>query len=167
MKDAAPPPAGLGPALARCTAALAELATPGEEPRLAPMVEALRRSGLLAACAPAEAGGLGLAHHPEDPEALMEALAAVGRADLSAGRIFEGHVNAVKLVDLHATGEARARWLKEAAAGALFGVWGADGPQPARLRDGRLGAPSASPPASAWWTAPSSRRGTRTTRCAS
>ncbi len=75
----------------------------------------------------------GLAHHPARPTALLEALAAVGAASLSAGRLFEGHVNALKLVVLHAEGEARRRWLGAARRGALFGVWGAEGPDPVRL----------------------------------
>ena len=58
------------------------------------LVAALRDSGLLAACDT-------LAHHPADPRVLMRALVTVGRASLSAGRLFEGHVNAVKLLRLH------------------------------------------------------------------
>lgn len=94
------------------------------------LVAALRESGLLSACRD-------LAHWPDDPLELLEALAAVGGASLSAGRLFEGHVNAVKLVHLHAGPEA-ARLMDAVAGGALFGIWGADGPHPAQLRDGRL-----------------------------
>jgi alkylation response protein AidB-like acyl-CoA dehydrogenase len=118
---------------------IAALSPPGpEEPPMPPLVFALRESGLLAACAPPEAGGAGLAHNPPSPERLLEALAAIGAANLSAGRLFEGHVNAVKLVTLHARGPARRRWLARIGDGALLGVWGADGPDPVRLENGRL-----------------------------
>ena len=104
---------------------------------MAPMADALRSSGLLAACAPIEDGGSGLAHHPADPTQAVDALAAVGGADLSAGRLFEGHVNAVKLIVLYG-GAQRERWLADVAAGCLFGVWGAEGREAVRLADGHL-----------------------------
>jgi alkylation response protein AidB-like acyl-CoA dehydrogenase len=57
------------------------------------------------------------------PMALMEALRLVGRANLSLGRIFEGHVNGAMLVRMYGTPEQRARLDQDLAAGALFGVW--------------------------------------------
>ncbi|QEU08550.1 acyl-CoA dehydrogenase family protein [Paracoccus yeei] len=89
------------------------------------LVAALRDSGLLAACDT-------LAHHPADPRVLMRALVTVGRASLSAGRLFEGHVNAVKLLRLHGGPT------EGIAQGDLLGVWGADGPDPAHIRNGVL-----------------------------
>jgi alkylation response protein AidB-like acyl-CoA dehydrogenase len=57
------------------------------------------------------------------PRQLMEALRLVGRANLSLGRVFEGHVNGARLVGWY--GDARQRrWLDEAlGAGRTFGVW--------------------------------------------
>ncbi len=122
----------------RAAAEIRCLAPPGpEEPAMAPIVEVLRTSGLLSGCAPRDAGGRGLAHHPKDPEEALETLAAVGGADLSAGRLFEGHVNAVKLVVLYG-GESRERWLADVSAGHLFGVWGAEGREPVRIEAGVL-----------------------------
>ncbi|EKE43077.1 Acyl-CoA dehydrogenase [Oceaniovalibus guishaninsula JLT2003] len=115
---------------------LAALSPPGdEEPPIAPLIDALRQAGLLQACAPLGAGGRGPAHCPRDPEALVEALAAVGGGNLSAGRLFEGHVNAVKLIALYGD---RGGWLAQAGQGRLFGVWGADGPDPVRIEGGVL-----------------------------
>jgi alkylation response protein AidB-like acyl-CoA dehydrogenase len=57
------------------------------------------------------------------PLELMEALRLVGRANLSLGRIFEGHVNGVVLVRRYGTSDQRARLDEDLAAGALFGVW--------------------------------------------
>ncbi|SMO98265.1 acyl-CoA dehydrogenase family protein [Paracoccus laeviglucosivorans] len=94
------------------------------------LVAALREGGLLAACGE-------LAHQPADALDLMAALVAIGSASLSAGRLFEGHVNAVKLVKLYA-GRAAPCLMKNVASGALFGIWGADGAVPARLEAGVL-----------------------------
>lgn len=89
------------------------------------LAAALHDSGLLADC-------MSLAHHPENPLDLLDALVRVGHASLPAGRIFEGHVNAVKLLQLHG-GPTDA-----AARGELHGIWGADGPDPVRIEDGML-----------------------------
>ena len=72
---------------------LAEMSRPGpEEPQMAPLIDLLREDGVLAACAPADAGGADLAHNPPDPLRLAEFLAAVGAANLSAGRTFSPDV---------------------------------------------------------------------------
>ncbi|CAM3277975.1 acyl-CoA dehydrogenase family protein [Paracoccus nototheniae] len=89
------------------------------------LAAALRASGLLTRSAT-------LAHHPRDPLQLLDALRRVGRANLSAGRIFEGHVNAVKLLHLHGGP------LDAVRQGLLHGIWGADGPDPARIDGGVL-----------------------------
>lgn len=57
-------------------------------------------------------------------EQLFATLVSVGRASLSAGRLFEGHVNATKLLDLYGPAHRRA---------GLLGIWGADGPDPVRI----------------------------------
>ncbi len=54
---------------------------------------------------------------------LMEALRLVGRANLSLGRIFEGHVNGAGLVRWYGTSGQTAALADDLAAGALFGVW--------------------------------------------
>ena len=68
--------------------------------------------------------GGALAHHPADPGALLALLRDTGAASLSAGRILEGHVNAIKLLVLHGG---------PVAPDLLSGVWGADGPDPVRI----------------------------------
>jgi alkylation response protein AidB-like acyl-CoA dehydrogenase len=73
---------------------------------------------------------------PGDMRALLALLAAVGRGDLSTGRIFEGHVNAVYLVSQFGSAAQKARL---AAEGGLLGVWNTDAPEdPLRLVEGRL-----------------------------
>ncbi|AWX93959.1 hypothetical protein DPM13_16025 [Paracoccus mutanolyticus] len=92
-----------------------------------------------------------LDHHPGDPRVLMRALVAVGRANLSAGRLFEGHVNAVKLLHLHGgptDGIAK---------GELRGVWAPTGPIPRISGTGSCTGRSCSPAAPMCWTGSSSR----------
>jgi hypothetical protein len=61
-------------------------------------VRFIARSGLGGACLAAANGGLGLASDPRHVLLLLEALRAVGRADLSAGRPMEIHVYAIRLL---------------------------------------------------------------------
>jgi alkylation response protein AidB-like acyl-CoA dehydrogenase len=70
---------------------------------------------------------------------LLQLLAAVGRGDLNVGRIFEGHVNALLLIELYGDDAQRAAYRRAAEDGALFGVWNTDAPgDPLRIEDGRL-----------------------------
>lgn len=72
--------------------------------------------------------------------ALLRLLAAVGRGDLNAGRIFEGHVNALTLIRSHGDATQRDAYERLAGRGAAFGVWNTDAPgEPLSLgADGRL-----------------------------
>lgn len=131
---APPARAELGDRIRLCETLLAEAAAPGPaDPHPAELVGALDRCGLLQACVPKGSGGEGLAHHPDPPEPLLDALVAVGRGDLSAGRLFEGHVNALKLIAIYGTVEQQQALFAEALTGRLFGVWGADAGPPARI----------------------------------
>jgi hypothetical protein len=57
------------------------------------------------------------------PRQLMEALRLVGRANLSLGRIFEGHVNGARLVAWYGSAEQRRTLDADLTAGKVFGVW--------------------------------------------
>jgi alkylation response protein AidB-like acyl-CoA dehydrogenase len=59
----------------------------------------------------------------------QRALFAAGYADLSYGRLFEGHVNALELVGRLGTAEQRERAHADAAGGKLFGVWNTQEPR--------------------------------------
>lgn len=87
-------------------------------------IAALARAGLLAAPLPVAAGGGGLGLSGATVPALRALLTAVGRASLTVGRLFEGHVNAAKLVDRY--GGPNALVAAEAAAGRISGVWNAE-----------------------------------------
>jgi alkylation response protein AidB-like acyl-CoA dehydrogenase len=80
----------------------------------------------------------GLVAHPPladgDSASLFRILAAVGRGDLSAGRIFEGHVNARSLLRHFGT---TSQWDHDAtAADKLLGVWNTDHPTAPLWLDG-------------------------------
>ncbi|WP_206930664.1 acyl-CoA dehydrogenase family protein [Roseococcus thiosulfatophilus] len=69
------------------------------------------------------------------PRVLWQALVTLGHADLSAGRLFEGHVNVLRLLDDHGDAAQRAR----AEGAGLLAIWGADDPaSPVLLEAGRL-----------------------------
>lgn len=70
---------------------------------------------------------------------LLRLLAAVGRGDLSTGRIYEGHVNALILIDRYGTPAQRERFFAAARQGQIFGVWNTDIPEaPLTMEGDRL-----------------------------
>ena len=83
----------------------------------------LRELGLLTACLPLSEGGLALGVEPGTQAALMATLAAVGGADLALGRLYEGHVNGLLLVQQYGTNEQITQICEEVRSGALSGVW--------------------------------------------
>lgn len=56
----------------------------------------------------------------------LPVLTAIGGASLTVGRLFEGHLNAVKLAGRYGDGRADAVLAGEAAAGRISGVWNAE-----------------------------------------
>ncbi len=81
----------------------------------------IRNAGLLSVVLP---GGV-LDFNKKKSQKLLQLLKAVGGADLSMGRIYEGHINALYLIHLFATQEQKERWFNDAGEGNLFGVWNA------------------------------------------
>jgi len=102
---------------------------------LAEDLDLLARIGLFAAALPSGVGGLGLGlgHSGQATLWTVTVLRRLGRANLSVARLFEGHLNALELVDLYAAPTIRRRLMTRAEAGAVFGIWGADAPTPVRL----------------------------------
>lgn len=92
----------------------------------APIVSIIARSGLAGACLAEADGGLGLASDPLLVLLLLEALRAVGRADLSAGRLLEGHVNAIRLLSALGSVAQRQRAARLVDDGGMLGIWAAD-----------------------------------------
>lgn len=73
-----------------------------------------------------------------DTALAVSLLRRIGRASLSVGRLVEGHVNALKLIELYGDTEQKRRAADDAEAGAIFGVWGAEGAEPVGLCQNRL-----------------------------
>ncbi len=88
---------------------------------------------LLAPLRPLARTAAPLATMPEAAPVLARVLRAIGGANLSAGRLFEGHVNALKLVHRYATAEVWRAFAQEAEAGAWSGVWNAEAPPGLRI----------------------------------
>lgn len=97
-------------------------ADPSEEIRL------LEREGWLTACLPENHGGNGWGSEPSGTGPALTALRRLGRANLSLARLFEGHMNAVKLLWLYADADLQKRSFGAVREGSLLGVWGADLP---------------------------------------
>lgn len=99
----------------------------------------LRDTGALVAPFPPELGGMGLGTTPSGAPGLLATLRKIGRASLSLGRVYEGHVNGVRLVLRYGTPEQALRMATDAAAGHVSAIWAAEDPRaPLTLRDGAL-----------------------------
>ncbi len=80
--------------------------------------------GLLTGPLPREYGGLDLnGATAGSTRPLLRLLKTVGRGNLAAGRIFEGHVNALLLIALYGTGDQLSTFSSDAKTGKIFGVW--------------------------------------------
>jgi len=97
-------------------------------------VEDLSAAGLLLAPFPALLGGSGWSG-----AASLDALRLVGRASLSLGRLYEGHVNAIRLILRHGTVAQREAAADNTRHGRLFGVWNTESPTVSlRVQEGVL-----------------------------
>lgn len=92
-------------------------------------VALLVRTGLHAVFSPVESGGQCFSTERAENAAMLDCLRLVGRADLSLGRIFEGHVNALKLFDWYGSKRQKERLRADLANGLLYGVWATE-PEP-------------------------------------
>jgi alkylation response protein AidB-like acyl-CoA dehydrogenase len=88
-------------------------------------VAKLREAGLLMAPVPVEFGGFGL-HGSRDGQGLFRLLHLLAYADLSLGRIFEAHVNALELIWQYGTPRQMETAASAAQAGELFALWVTD-----------------------------------------
>lgn len=97
-------------------------------------IRTLVEAGLHRVFAPVAAGGEVFVDARAEALALLNVLRVVGRADLSLGRLYEGHINALKLFDWYGTAEQMA-WLATVLdQGAMFGVWATEPPPGVQLR---------------------------------
>ena len=95
-------------------------------------IDLLRETGLLRAPLPVPQGGESLGDGGQTLE-LLTTLAAIGRGSLVVGRLYEGHVNALQLIQRFSTPAQRDRAARDAARGHLFGVWNTEAANGLRL----------------------------------
>ncbi|WP_255413984.1 acyl-CoA dehydrogenase family protein [Pleurocapsa sp. CCALA 161] len=83
-------------------------------------------AGLLIAPLSSRLGGLGLGFETGHTEELLMLLKQIGRANLVIGRIYEGHVNALQLIQTFGTPEQIEAYADDARQHKIFGVWNAE-----------------------------------------
>ena len=135
-----------GPGAERATALLARVETllPGIQARAAALdaaamfpaedMEALRGAGLLSAALPEALGGLGAGTEPGGAGLILDLLRRCGRGNLAVARLFEAHVNALRLVVRFGAPAQQRMAAEDALAGHLFGLWVTDPPGRPMLR---------------------------------
>jgi alkylation response protein AidB-like acyl-CoA dehydrogenase len=89
-------------------------------------IAALRDCGALLAPFPSRVGGLGLGTEPEAADHLAEALQILGYCHLAVARLFEAHVNAIRLIAIHGSRAQLKRVEKDVNSGQLIGLWVTD-----------------------------------------
>ncbi len=99
-------------------------------------IAALRAAGALAAPMPRREGGLGLGTEPDGVAGLVALLRALGHGSIAVGRLYEGHVNALKLIALYGNAGQRRAATADAVAGHLFAIWNTEAPPGLRLLPG-------------------------------
>jgi alkylation response protein AidB-like acyl-CoA dehydrogenase len=83
-------------------------------------------AGLLTAPLSQRLGGLGLGFETGQTEELLMLLQEIGRGNLVVGRIYEGHVNALQLIQTFGTSEQIKVYAADARQDKIFGVWNAE-----------------------------------------
>lgn len=107
-----------------------------DQPRAFPVdeFEQLARAGFLAAPLRSSLGGCGLGIEADTTHDLLRLLKHIGRGNLAIGRVYEGHVNALQLIQTFGTAEQIERYGREAREqDKLFGVWNAEDAEGLRL----------------------------------
>ncbi|WP_419730434.1 acyl-CoA dehydrogenase family protein [Lichenicola sp.] len=95
--------------------------------------EVLRQADALVAPLPRRHGGQGLGSEPDGALGMLLLLRTIGRGNLSLGRLYEGHVNALKLIVRYGTDTQVAAAAADVRDGHVFGIWVTEGADPVRL----------------------------------
>lgn len=81
---------------------------------------------LLTAPLPRKVGGHGAGTEPDGGDALFATLRVIGQGNMAVGRLYEAHVNALKLIVDYGTPGQVEQAAEDARAGRLHGVWVTD-----------------------------------------
>ena len=93
----------------------------------------LAAAGLLTAPLSRQTGGLGLGFETGHTEELLLLLKEIGRGNLVVGRIYEGHVNALQLIQTFGTVEQIKAYTADTKQDKIFGVWNAEAEDGVRI----------------------------------
>ncbi len=88
--------------------------------------ELIAKAGLLTAPLARTWGGLGLGIDGSSISKLLTLLTQIGRSNLAVGRIYEGHVNALQLIQTFGTPTQIEAFANAAHQHKIFGVWNAE-----------------------------------------
>ncbi|MEH2255859.1 acyl-CoA dehydrogenase family protein [Nostoc sp.] len=89
--------------------------------------ELIAKAGLLAAPLTKELGGWGAGIDANVTHELLILLKHIGHGNLAVGRIYEGHINALQLIQTFGTGEQITSYARDAREDhKIFGVWNAE-----------------------------------------
>jgi alkylation response protein AidB-like acyl-CoA dehydrogenase len=88
----------------------------------------LGAAGALSAVVPQRLGGLGLGTEPSGALGAFDLLRLIGRGNLAVGRIFEGHMNALRLISVYGSEEQLRRAADDTREGHLFSIWNTERP---------------------------------------
>lgn len=83
-------------------------------------------AGLIVAPLGRSLGGLGLGFESQTTAELLHLLRILGKGNLSVGRIYEGHVNGLQLIQTFATPDQVEHFAHNARGQKIFGVWNAE-----------------------------------------
>src|SRR5579862_829690 len=93
----------------------------------------LTQEGILQAALPLNRGGAGMGVEAGSHIHLLHLLKEIGRANLSLGRVYEGHVNALQLIRAYGNAEQQTVAAADCLSGKLFAVWNTDSADPVCL----------------------------------
>jgi hypothetical protein len=89
-------------------------------------IDVLHETGALLAPLPVAHGGLGLGTEPEAADCLAATLQMLGYNHLAVARLYEAHVNAVRLLCLFGSPVQQGRAAQDIARGHMIGLWVTD-----------------------------------------
>jgi alkylation response protein AidB-like acyl-CoA dehydrogenase len=96
----------------------------------------LRNIGALSAFIPKRFGGPGLGIDQASASSLFALLRTIGQGNLAVGRIFEGHANAIKLINTFGSEDQIESASEDMRAGHLFAIWNAEAKDGIRILGG-------------------------------